>query len=83
MKPARLGVLVLAVAVILAATIAARRVIAPTRWEYLTVWDEKDTAALNALGRDGWELVAVSTASIQGTTAREVGWLFFKRPVTP
>lgn len=69
----------------LAVTMAARgrSAAAPTRWEYRTIWDEKDTSALNALGRDGWELVTVSTASIQGTTAREVGWLYFKRPVTP
>jgi len=50
-------------------------------WEYRTVWDQTDTTKLNALGREGWELVAVHTAIFNGTTAKEVGWLYFKRPI--
>jgi hypothetical protein len=63
--------------------VAARRRSLPpvTQWEYRTVWDQTDTTRLNALGRDGWELVAVHTAIFNGTTAREVGWLYFKRPL--
>jgi hypothetical protein len=43
------------------------------------VWNEKDTTKLNALGREGWELVGVTTASFGGTTSKEVGWAYFKR----
>ena len=64
-------------------TLAARRAPNQTReqWEYRTVWNEKDTTKLNVLGHDGWELVAVTTASFGGTTAKEVGWAYFKRRV--
>jgi len=51
------------------------------QWEYRTVWDQTDTTKLNVLGREGWELVAVHTAIFNGTTAKEVGWLYFKRPI--
>ena len=75
---------VLAIGCVAFAVLAARRPVqpAPTQWEYRTVWDQTDTTKLNALGRDGWELVAVHTAIFNGTTAREVGWLYFKRPLT-
>ena len=36
---------------------------------------------LKKYGREGWELVAVHTAIFNGTTAKEVGWLYFKRPI--
>jgi hypothetical protein len=58
-----------------------RREQAREQWEYRTSWDETDTAKLNALGREGWELVAVSTAIIGGTTGRSVGYQFFKRRI--
>jgi len=75
---------VLAIGCVAFAVLAARRPVQPasTQWEYRTVWDQTDTTKLNALGRDGWELVAVHTAIFNGTTAREVGWLYFKRPLT-
>ena len=28
-----------------------------------------------------WELVAVHTLIFNGTTAKEAGWLYFKRPI--
>ncbi len=75
---------VIAIAGAAAVLLAARRpaTSAPQQWEYRTVWDQTDTTKLNALGRDGWELVAVHTAIFNGSTAREVGWLYFKRPIT-
>ena len=50
------------------------------RWEYLTapVLIHSTQAILNNFGRDGWELVAVTS----GTTGEQlVAW--FKRPVRP
>lgn len=71
--------LTLAAGILVVAAAAARQ--APTHelWEYRTVWNVTDTAKLNVLGREGWELVSVHTAIFQGTTAREVGWVYFKR----
>lgn len=79
----RLAALVIAIGGVL--SLVAAKNPQPTgvpKWEYRTVWDQTDTAKLNALGRDGWELVSVHTASLNGTTGREVGWLFFKRPIS-
>lgn len=50
----------------------------PTRWEYLTapVLIHNTQAILNNFGRDGWELVSV-TSGVSGEQL--VAW--FKRPV--
>ena len=49
-----------------------------TRWEYLTapVLIHNTQAILNNFGRDGWELVTVTTGA---TGEQLVAW--FKRPV--
>ena len=49
-----------------------------TRWEYLTapVLIHNTQAILNNFGRDGWELVAVTTGA---SGEQLVAW--FKRPV--
>jgi hypothetical protein len=49
-----------------------------TRWEYLTapVLIHATQAILNNFGREGWELVAVTTGA---TPEQLVAW--FKRPV--
>jgi hypothetical protein len=50
-----------------------------TRWEYLTapVLIHNTQAILNNFGRDGWELVTVTTMGASGEQV--VAW--FKRPV--
>ena len=52
---------------------------AVTRWEYLTapVLIHSTQAILNNFGRDGWELVAVTSGA---SGEQLVAW--FKRPVT-
>jgi hypothetical protein len=54
---------------------------AAPRWEY-AVLAVHDTAHLNSMGREGWELVAVTTAIFGGNTyPNRPGDLFFKRPL--
>ena len=76
---------VLAMSGAAAVLLAAKRPAAPApqqQWEYRTVWDQTDTTKLNAIGRDGWELVAVHARSYNGSSTKDVGWLYFKRPLT-
>jgi len=51
-----------------------------TQWEYLTapVLIHSTQAILNNFGRDGWELVAVTTGA---NSDQPVAW--FKRPKQP
>jgi hypothetical protein len=52
---------------------------AATKWEYLTapVLNHNTQAILNNFGRDGWELVTITTGGATGD--QFVAW--FKRPV--
>lgn len=40
------------------------------RWEYKVVWlrDQQYTAALNEYGREGWELVSVTSEAVAATS---------------
>lgn len=51
------------------------------RWEYLVLKAKDDTATLNRVGRDGWELVTVTTAILGGSAPGVPGDMFFKRPL--
>ncbi|MEY4320450.1 MAG: hypothetical protein RLZZ471_391 [Actinomycetota bacterium] len=48
-----------------------------TKWEYLTtpLPPHNQTAILNDWGKDGWELISVTTNAMGGLVA------FFKRPL--
>jgi hypothetical protein len=45
------------------------------RWEYkvVSLRDRQYTAALNEFGRDGWELINVTTEALEPTTTPERG----------
>jgi hypothetical protein len=45
------------------------------RWEYkvVSLRDRQYTAALNEFGRDGWELINVTTEALEATTTPERG----------
>ena len=45
------------------------------RWEYkvVSLRDRKYTAALNEFGRDGWELVSVTTEAVEVTSPDRKG----------
>lgn len=53
-------------------------------WEYMTLSAKKplseDTATMNALGAEGWELVAVTKSAGQGLRGVMVDVAYFKRP---
>ncbi len=48
------------------------------QWEYKTVWDQFQLpdSQLNAMGQEGWELVAFNKASSQVWSS---GWVFKRR----